>query len=178
MNTIQLYGVAGQLCRCRIHDHIRATGFWGQQQCAFFDIRVFHPNAQSYRHSSISSPYRRHEQAKKREYGDRIREKVENGSFTPLVFATTGGMGWEATLFYKHLTDQISEKRNTIYSKTMAWIRCTFPSLSYDLQWCAFEAAAQNLTKYQMPALNWVSQRASSLARPQSPHSELYNVYS
>ena len=108
---------------------IRATGFWGRQQCAFFDIRVFHPNARSYRHSCISSLYRRHELTKKREYGDRIRE-VENGSFTPLVFATTGGMGREATLFYKHLADQISEKRNTTYSKTMAWIRCT---LSFSL---------------------------------------------
>ena len=98
----------------------------GSNACAFFDIRVFHPNAQSYRHSSISSLYRCHELTKKREYGDRIRE-VENGSFTPLVFATTGGMGREATLFYK---DQISEKRNTIYSKTMAWIRCT---LSFSL---------------------------------------------
>ena len=108
---------------------IRATGFWGRQQCAFFDVRVFHPNAQSYRHSSISSLYRRHELAKKREYGDRIRE-VENGSFTPLVFATTGGMGREATLLYKRLADKISEKKNTMYSKTMAWIRCT---LSFSL---------------------------------------------
>ena len=24
---------------------IRATGFWRRQQCAFFDVRVFHPNA-------------------------------------------------------------------------------------------------------------------------------------
>ena len=108
---------------------IRATCFGGRQQCAFFDVRVFHPNAQSYHHSSISSLYRRHEQAKKREYGDRIRE-VENGSFTPLVFTTTGGMGREATLFYKRLTDQICEKKNTMYSKTMSWIRCT---LSFSL---------------------------------------------
>ena len=27
---------------------ICARGFWGRQQCAFFDIRVFHPNAPSY----------------------------------------------------------------------------------------------------------------------------------
>ena len=95
---------------------IRATGFWGRQQCAFFDVRVFHPNAQS---------YRRHELAKKREYGDRISE-VENGSFTPLVFAIIGGMGREATLLYKRLADKISKKKkNTMYSKTMAWIRCT-----------------------------------------------------
>ena len=31
-------------------------------------------------------------QAKKREYNERILE-VENGSFTPLVFGTNGGMG-------------------------------------------------------------------------------------
>ena len=105
---------------------IRATGFWRRQQCAFFDVRVFHPNAQSYRQSSISSLYRRHEQAKKR---DRIRE-IENGFFTPLVFATTGGMGQEATMFYRRLADQVSDKRNTTYSKTMAWIRCT---LSFSL---------------------------------------------
>ena len=90
--------------------NMRVTGFWRRQQCVFFDVRVFHPNAQSYRQSSISSLYRRHEQAKKREYGDRIRE-IENGSFTPLVFATTGGMGREATMFYRRLADQVSDKR-------------------------------------------------------------------
>ena len=41
---------------------IRATSFWGYQQCAFFDVRVFSPNTQSYCHSSIPSLYRRHEQ--------------------------------------------------------------------------------------------------------------------
>ena len=70
---------------------IHARRFWGQRQSAFFDVRVFHPNAPSYRNSNIPSIYRRHEQAKKREYGDRVRE-VELASFTPLVFATTGGM--------------------------------------------------------------------------------------
>jgi len=32
-------------------------------------------------------------------YADRIRE-VEQASFTPLVFVTTGGMGREAVVFY------------------------------------------------------------------------------
>ena len=34
-----------------------------------------------------------------REYGDRIRE-VEQASFTQLFFATTGGMGKEAMVFF------------------------------------------------------------------------------
>ena len=36
---------------------IHTLNFWGRQQSAFFDIRVFYPNAQSYRKTSISSIY-------------------------------------------------------------------------------------------------------------------------
>ena len=53
---------------------IHACGFWGRQQGAFFDVRVFQPNARSYHNSSISAVYRRHEMMKKREYGDRVRK--------------------------------------------------------------------------------------------------------
>jgi len=77
-----------------------------------FDVRVFHPNAQSYRKSSISSIYRHHELQKKRENGDRIRE-VESASFTPLVFSTTGGMGREGLTFYRQL---LSRRDATTYS--------------------------------------------------------------
>ena len=51
-------------------------------------------------------------------------------SFTPLVFATTGGMGREATAFYKRLADLLANKNNVAYSTTMAWMRC---SLSFSL---------------------------------------------
>ena len=77
-----------------------------------------------------SSAYRRHEQAKKREYGQRIRE-VERGVFTPLVLSTTGGMGREATTFYKRLADMIAQKRQHTYPAVMGWLRCrlSFASL-------------------------------------------------
>ena len=58
---------------------IHAHGFWGRQQSAFFDIRVFHPNAQSYQKTSISSIYRHHELQKKRKYGD-CQATIENKS--------------------------------------------------------------------------------------------------
>ena len=77
---------------------IYARGFWGQRQSAFFDIRVFHPNAQSYRNASIPSVYRRHEQQKKRKYGDCVRE-VELASFTPLVFFNNRGHGQGSSHF-------------------------------------------------------------------------------
>ena len=77
----------------------------------------------------VSSAYRRHEQAKKREYGQRVRD-VEHGVFTPLVLSTTGGMGKEATTFYKRLADMIAQKRQHPYS-VMGWLRCrlSFASL-------------------------------------------------
>ena len=37
---------------------IKAKGFWSRQQSAFFDVRVFHPNAPSYRKTSIAALYR------------------------------------------------------------------------------------------------------------------------
>ena len=90
---------------------------------AFFDIRVFHPSAPSYRMKDLSSVYRLHEMAKKREYGARIRE-VERGAFTPLVLSTTGGMARECTVFYKRLADRLADKRKTTYSLVMTWLRC------------------------------------------------------
>ena len=81
---------------------IKTVGLWGRQQSAFFDVRVFHPNAPSYRDKSVAALFRKHELDKKREYGDRISE-VENGSFTPLVFSTTGGASRETTVVFKRL---------------------------------------------------------------------------
>ena len=93
---------------------IRAKGFWNRQQNAFFDVRVFHPNASSYRNTEIPALYRQQENAKKREYGDRIREG-EYAVFTPLVFPTTVGPSF---LQPSHINDwqnywQRSENQNT-----------------------------------------------------------------
>ena len=44
---------------------IRARGFWNASQDAFFDVRVFYPNASSNRSTMTSSAYRKHEQSKK-----------------------------------------------------------------------------------------------------------------
>ena len=102
---------------------IRARGFWNRSQDAFFDVRVFHPNAPSNRSTNILSAYRKHELLKKREYGQRVRD-VEHGVFTPIVFTTTGGMGREATTFYKRLADMIAVKQQKPYSTVMCWLRC------------------------------------------------------
>ena len=66
---------------------------------------------------------KKHEREKKRAYEQRVRE-VEHSSFTPLVLAATGGLGNEATIFYKHLASMLSQKWDSPYSTTLCWLRC------------------------------------------------------
>ena len=82
-------------------------GFWSRGQDAYFDVRLFYPNASSYRSLSLPFVYKCHEDVKKREYGHRVRD-IEHGVFTPLVFTSTGGMGREATVFYRRLADLLA----------------------------------------------------------------------
>lgn len=104
---------------------IATRGFWGcGAQRAFFDVRVFNPCAPSYRCTQIRSLYQRQEKEKRRQYQQRVCE-IERGSFTPLVFATSGGMGAAATVFYKRLAGLLATKRKADYGQTMAWIRAT-----------------------------------------------------
>ena len=103
---------------------IAANGFWGGRfERAFFDVRVFNPHAPTNRQPQLSSCYRRHENAKKRVYDQRIRE-VEHSSFVPLVMSVTGGLGRIATTTYKRLASMLSSKWNQPYSTTMGWLRC------------------------------------------------------
>ena len=102
---------------------IRAQGFGSSGQDAFFDVRIFHPNGSSNSSSTVAATYRKHETIKKREYSQRVFE-VEHGVFTPLIFSTTGGMGREATTFYKRLADKTANKHETPYPKVMGWLHC------------------------------------------------------
>ena len=79
--------------------------------------------SQSHRNTSLPQCYRRNELEKKRAYDERVRE-IEHGSFSPLVFSTSGGMGTTATVVYKRIASMLSEKQDQSYSKTMHWIRC------------------------------------------------------
>ena len=67
--------------------------------------------------------YRRHKGEKQRAYKQRARE-VERGSFMPLVFSTSGGMGRAATVVYKRLASLLSSRREQRYSMVLGWLRC------------------------------------------------------
>jgi len=102
---------------------ISARGFWARGQRAFFDVRIFNPMAQSNRDQDLHAAHGRHENDKIREYGERV-EEVEQGTFTPLVFTTTGGMAPRAKAFYAILAQQLADKKQQSRSCVTAWMRC------------------------------------------------------
>ena len=58
----------------------------------YFDVRVFNPFASTYASSPLTQCYHRPELDKRQKYDERIRE-VERGTFSPLIFSCSGGMG-------------------------------------------------------------------------------------
>ena len=102
---------------------IRVRGFWGSRsESAFFDVRIFNPNAPSNHTPSCAANYRRHEKAKRNLYEERIRE-VEHATFTPLVLTTSGGASPLTSTFLKHLASRLAKKRDMAYSTTIGWLR-------------------------------------------------------
>ena len=113
---------------------IRAGGFWTRQQDAFFDVRVTHPKASALSRPDVLRHLREHENAKKRQYCQRV-INVDRGSFTPLVFSTSGMCAKECSLFLKALARAIVDKHSDLkYSAVMERLRC---KLSFSLlRWC------------------------------------------
>ena len=52
---------------------------------------------------------------------------MEQGTFTPLIFTTTGGMASECQMFHSRLAELIATKKAEEYSKTVNWLRVKFP---------------------------------------------------
>ena len=48
---------------------------------------------------------------------------IEHGTFTPLVFTRTGGMGKECLMYHNRLAQLIAIKKGEQYAKTISWIR-------------------------------------------------------
>ena len=100
---------------------IRARGFWAREQSTFFDVRVCHPNGDSYKNLTPKQIYKLHENDKKRLYSSRVLE-VERGTFTPLVFTTTGGMSDECQRYHSRLAKLLAVKKQESCASTIAWI--------------------------------------------------------
>ena len=66
--------------------------------------------------------YKKHENEKKRQYAERVME-IEQVTFTPLVFTTTGGMADECVRYHSRLAELIANKKGESYSSAISWIR-------------------------------------------------------
>ena len=67
--------------------------------------------------------YDRAEKQNIRAYNDRI-VNGEHGTFVPLIFSTSGGMGGQAETFVKLLCNKISTKNNLKYDEAINVFRC------------------------------------------------------
>ena len=121
LNNEQLPRSANTAADARLD--IRARGFWRRGQNAFFDVRVTNADCSSQTNTSIKSILKKHESEKKRSYNQRVMQ-VEQGTFTPLVFTTTGCMGPESIIFHKALAEKLSDKTGEKYNDAISFIRC------------------------------------------------------
>ena len=101
---------------------VAGVGVWGAYEKTFLDIRIMHPNSESYKDMSIESVYKHHEKLKKKAYNERVLQ-VEKGSFTPIVGSTFGGMGIEANRHHNRIASLIAQKRNEEYADVINYIR-------------------------------------------------------
>ena len=76
----------------RLDIHVR--GFWENQLSGFSDVRVCHSKDDSYSDLELQQIDCNYENEKKRLYSRRVLD-IEQGTFTPLNFTSTGSMGKE-----------------------------------------------------------------------------------
>ena len=100
-------------------------------------MRVTHPGCETNIHKNLQQIYKEQEELKKRTYEERIIES-EKGSFTPLIFTTSGGSGPLCHKFLKTLASAIAESKNEKYDDVIyhlrvrirfAILRCTLMAL-------------------------------------------------
>ena len=91
-------------------------------QKAFFDVRVFNPNARRYSKETLKQCYSLNENEKKSHCNTRIME-VDQSSFTPLVFTVPEGIGGEVRAFYSRLVTLLSLINGIEKSRVTSWIQ-------------------------------------------------------
>ena len=84
---------------------------------------MLNPNSDSYATQTTKKVYEQAERRKRGLYNERIPE-VEHGTFAPLIFSVTGGVGPETQLFFEILCDKITRKNSQSYPCVVNFIKC------------------------------------------------------
>ena len=87
---------------------ISARGLWEPFQKTMDDVRIFHPNADSYKNRELKAVYL-HEKEKCKSYEQRV-VQVEKCSFVPLIYSTMGGMSPRTLVFHQRIGKLVAEK--------------------------------------------------------------------
>ncbi|CAH3177509.1 unnamed protein product, partial [Porites lobata] len=109
INTVQLV-MGHQPLGAALGSRSFLEEYWreSRQMETLFDVRVCHPNADSYKDLTPKQIYKKHEKEKKRQYAERVME-IEQGTFTPLVSTTTGGIADECVKYHSRLAELIAQ---------------------------------------------------------------------
>ena len=73
--------------------------------------------------------------------------EVEHGTFTPLVFTTTGVMSHECSIFHKALAEKLSEKQGERYEVIMRYLRVKLSFLALKSMLLCLRGSRSHTTK-------------------------------
>ena len=89
---------------------------------------------------------------------------TDHGIFTSLIFFTNGSLSKETTVAYKRMAEMLAAKLKREYAVTLAWMRCSFPSLYSDQPLHVRERRENTLTKEKINIWNFECHRANDVA--------------
>ena len=104
---------------------VRVRGFFKRQQSAFFEFRGCHPLAQSYIKKDPEALFESVRKTRAREYKQRISD-VDCGSFTAMVFTSTGAVGPCMDRAIKSLSFRLADKSKEAPSHVIGIVRARF----------------------------------------------------
>ena len=89
---------------------IRIKGYLQEYHNTFFDVKVIHLQSSAHVLQKPIEALKKCEQQKEAKYKERI-NKIENGSFIPVVFSSSGGRAPQANMLLSKLITKIATKR-------------------------------------------------------------------
>ena len=106
---------------------VAAVGLYApfERTRTFFDIRVTHHNCDTNTFKTLDKIYKDYEKEKKELYEERVLQS-EKGSFVPLVFTTSGGMGPLCTVFVDRVSEMKADHKKEAKSQVINHIRTRF----------------------------------------------------
>ena len=124
-----LQPLSGETFRLALTNSMYALGYWNTRlEClpgCFLRSKGYSTPISLATTPKLCLPciYKKHEDEKKRVYGQRVLE-IKHGMFTPLVLSTSGGMGIEKHKLLTNAWLTCSLKCHISYSSLMVWLRC------------------------------------------------------